>query len=106
MKKLLLAMCLGLVIPTSFAMRGNAEDCINFATFAQDATQLRDQGITWEQFEAWLNSALEQALANPAYSYVKTPEEAAFIHTQMQEVWELKKDGGEVFVETYEACMK
>lgn len=106
MKKLLLAMCLGLVIPTSFAMRGNAEDCINFATFAQDATQLRDQGITWEQFEAWLDSALEKALENPEYSYVKTREEAAFIHYRMQGVWESKKDGGEVFVDIYEACMK
>lgn len=106
MTKLFISLLLGLAMPWSFAMtiKGQLEVCASFAEFVSSTVSVRDAGIGWAEFEAWLNPALERSLITEG-SYVQDLEDAAYVYAILKDVWESQDDAVMVLGKVYEGCM-
>lgn len=88
-------------------LAGNDDSCTHLAqTVTPQVMEVRDAGVSWEEFSVHLNEMLARARSNPD-SYVRDSYDEDLIRRSFQALWGMPKlSVFQAAMLVYQACMR
>lgn len=103
---LVVLITLGLYVPPAKGetLQTNHYSCLHLGSVVIDAMEVRDGGVKWPEFEAFVRGQFAQARKNPK-SYIQSDADEAYVLAALSAAWNSRKDSVDAATDAYNACM-